>query len=219
MQGEELKVSIRGENLHLFKQCIKKLLESTFILKNKDEKLYKFISRESNRRDISDYMKMMGFDVKLQENCGVCMLIQNESNQDSIGLKRANVITFPTVQYRLLLILWKIYLDNLDKNKENYISKESLVEKINSCELLITRTELNSALKLFRKYNLIDFIEDGEGEAFNIELYPSLQFGYDLDQFTEIVKEYSLTESENTEVCNSDEESENNIEEGFEEGE
>ena len=41
----------------LFKRCIRKLLSSTFILRDKDEKLYAFISRESNRQDISEYLR------------------------------------------------------------------------------------------------------------------------------------------------------------------
>ncbi len=47
----------------MFKRCIRKLLESTFILRDKDDKLYQFASRESNRQDISDYLRMIGFDV------------------------------------------------------------------------------------------------------------------------------------------------------------
>lgn len=49
----KLSISIKEENNILFKRCVRKLLDSTFIVGDKDEKLYSFISRESNRQDIS----------------------------------------------------------------------------------------------------------------------------------------------------------------------
>lgn len=48
----KLSISIKEENNILFKRCVRKLLDSTFIVGDKDEKLYSFISRESNRQDI-----------------------------------------------------------------------------------------------------------------------------------------------------------------------
>ena len=54
MSSINLRIVIEEENSHSFKRCIRKLLESTFILRDKDEKLYQFVSRESNRQDISE---------------------------------------------------------------------------------------------------------------------------------------------------------------------
>ena len=55
MSDISLQMTIKEENNHLFKRCVRKLLESTFILREKDEKFYQFVSRESNRQDISEY--------------------------------------------------------------------------------------------------------------------------------------------------------------------
>ena len=60
MSDISLQIAIKEENAYLFKRCIRKLLESTFILRDKDEKLYQFVSRESNRQDISEYLRMIG---------------------------------------------------------------------------------------------------------------------------------------------------------------
>ena len=113
MSDISLQIAIKEENAYLFKRCIRKLLESTFILRDKDEKLYQFVSRESNRQDISEYLRMIGFDVIVEEKTGVCMLVASEEDADTVGLKRANVVTFSTLQYHLLLVLWKVYLENL----------------------------------------------------------------------------------------------------------
>lgn len=190
MSDISLHISVKEESLHLFKRSIRKLLESTFILRNKDEKLYQFVSRESNRQDISEYLRMIGFDVIVDDKTGVCMLIASEEDADTVGLKRANVVTFTTLQYHLLLVLWKVYLENLGYNEGNFATKGDLIDKIKSYGLPIVRTELNAAFRLFKKYSLINFSEDEDGEDMKIELYPSLQFGWDVPQFQTVVKEY-----------------------------
>ena len=113
MSDIHLQISVKEESMNLFKRSIRKLLESTFILQSRDEKLYQFVSRESNRQDISEYLRMIGFDVIVDEKTGICMLIASEEDVETVGLKRANVVTFTTLQYHLLLVLWKVYLENL----------------------------------------------------------------------------------------------------------
>lgn len=190
MSDIRLQISVKEESMNLFKRSIRKLLESTFILQSKDEKLYQFASRESNRQDISEYLRMIGFDVIVDEKTGVCMLIASEEDAEMVGLKRANVVTFTTLQYHLLLVLWKVYLENLGYNEGNFVTKGDLIDKIKSYDLPLVRAELNAAFRLFKKYCLINFNEDEEGEDMKIELYPSLQFGWDIPQFQTVVKEY-----------------------------
>ena len=111
MSDIQLNISIKEENNILFKRCIRKLLDSTFIVGEKEEKLYSFISRESNRQDISDYLRMIGFDVLVDTNVRIAMLKPYEADEETVGLKRANVVTFSTEQYHILLVLWEIYLE------------------------------------------------------------------------------------------------------------
>lgn len=219
MSDIRLQISVKEENMNLFKRSIRKLLESTFILQSKDEKLYQFVSREANRQDISEYLRMIGFDVIVDEKTGVCMLIASEEDAETVGLKRANVVTFTTLQYHLLLVLWKVYLENLGYNEGNFVTKGDLIDKIKSYGLPLVRTELNAAFRLFKKYSLINFNEDEEGEDVKIELYPSLQFGWDIPQFQTVVSEY-LKETPEDEEAQKDEDFANQINpEDFEEEE
>ena len=190
MSDISLHLSIKEENGILFKRCIRKLLSSTFILRDKDEKLYAFISRESNRQDISEYLRMIGFDVMVEDKSGVCMLCMSEEDEETVGLKRANVVSFTTTQYHLLLVLWKIYLENLGYSEGNFITKGDLIDKILSYGDIASKQELSAALKLFKKYSLINFSDNEEGEDMLIQLYPSLQFGWDIPQFETVVNEY-----------------------------
>ena len=193
-----LQMKIKEENSNLFKRCIRKLLASTFILRDKDEKMYAFALRESNRQDISEYLRMIGFDVMVEEKSGVCMLTASEEDEETVGLKRANVVTFSTLQYHLLLVLWKIYLENLGYSEGNFVTKGDLIDKIKSYDVQLTRTELTAAFRLFKKYSLINFNDDEEGEDMKIQLYPSLQFGWNLLQFQTVAREYLKEETEET---------------------
>lgn len=204
MSDIRLEISVKEESINLFKRSIRKLLESTFILQSKDEKLYQFVSRESNRQDISEYLRMIGFDVIIDEKTGVCMLIASEEDAETTGLKRANVVTFTTLQYHLLLVLWEVYLENLGYNEGNFVAKGDLIDKMKSYGLPLVRTDLNAAFRLFKKYSLINFDEEEEGEDMQIELYPSLQFGWDIPQIQAVAKEYLRESSENEEGQNSE---------------
>ena len=190
MSDISLQMTIKEENNHLFKRCVRKLLESTFILREKDEKFYQFVSRESNRQDISEYLRMIGFDVVVDDKMGVCMLTASEEDADTVGLKRANVVTFSTLQYHLLLVLWKVYLENLGYSEGNFVTKGDLIDKITSYGIVPTRAELNAAFRMFKKYSLINYSEHEDGEDMKIQLYPSLQFGWDLPQFQTVAEEY-----------------------------
>ena len=196
MSDISLQITIKEENSSLFKRCIRKLLESTFILRDKDERLYQFASRESNRQDISEYLRMIGFDMIVEEKTGVCMLTASEEDGDTVGLKRANVVTFSTLQYHLQLVLWKVYLEKLGYSEGNFVTKGDLIDQIRSYGVQLTRTELNAAFRLFKKYSLINFSDEEEGEDMKIQLYPSLQFGWDLPQFQTVAGEYLKEEPE-----------------------
>ena len=196
MSDISLHITVKEENGLLFKKCIRKLLESTFILQERDGKLYDFVSRESNWQDMSEYLRIIGFDLLVDDKAGVAMLIASEADMETVGLKRANVVTFTNLQYHLLLVLWKVYLENLGCNEGNFVTKGDLIDKIRDYGVLVVRTELNAAFKLFKKYSLINYSEQEEGEDMKIQLYPSLQFGWDLPQFKTVAGEYLKEDGE-----------------------
>ena len=190
MGNIKLSISRKEENNILFKRCVRKLLDSTFIVGDKDEKLYSFISRESNRQDISDYLRMIGFDVFVDTNVKIAMLKPYEADEDAVGLKRANVVSFTTEQYHLLLVLWEVYLENLGYSEENVVMRGDLIDKIKAYEVDVDKSRLSAAMKIFTKYDLIDYDIKDESEDAIITLYPSLQFGWDIAQFQTVAAEY-----------------------------
>jgi hypothetical protein len=210
MSDIKLNISIKEENNILFKRCVRKLLESTFIVEAKDEKLYALISRESNRQDISDYLRMIGFDVLVDTNVRIAMLRTHEADEDAVGLKRANIVTFTTEQYHLLLVLWEIYLESLGYNEENVVLLGDLIDKFKAYEVDIDSRRLSAAMELFKKYNLINFDSKDKSEDAIVTLYQSLQFGWDVAQFQTVSAEYmndreGVEEQEETEEMEEEE--------------
>lgn len=196
MSDINLNISIKEENNILFKRCVRKLLESTFIVGEKEEKLFSFIARESNKQDISDYLRMIGFDVLVDTNIKIAMLKPYEADEETVGLKRANVVTFSTEQYHILLVLWEIYLENLEHNYTNEVLKGDLIDKLKAYEVDADKKGLAIAIKLFKKYSLIDYDSKDNSEDAIITLYPSLQFGWDLAQFQTVTEEYIKKDSD-----------------------
>ena len=206
MSEIKLNISIKEEHNILFKRCVRKLLESTFIVGDKEEKLYSFIARESNRQDISDYLRMMGFDVFLDDHVRIAMLKACEADEETVGLKRANSVTFTAEQYHLLLVLWEVYLENLGYNEENLILRGDLIDKFKAYEVDVDSRKLAGAMELFKRYNLIDFDTKDKTEDAIITLYPSLQFGWDLTQFQTVAAEYMESGESTAEQGESEEE-------------
>ncbi len=200
MSDISLQLAIKEENSIIFKRSVRKLLDSTFVLRERDEKFYNFLARESNRQDVSAYLRVIGFDLFLDTKAGVAMLAASEDDADTVGLKRANVVTFTTLQYHLLLVLWKTYLEGVGYNEGVFVSKGDLIDKIKSYGINLVKSDLNTALKLFKKYSLINYSDADESkeEALEIRLYPSLQFGWDLPQFKTAVEEYLLEDEQET---------------------
>ena len=155
----------------------------------------------------------------MDEKTGVGMLIVSEEDEETVGLKRANVITFSNLQYHLLLVLWKVYLENLGYNEGNFVTKGDLIDKMKSYGIVILKQDLNVAFKLFKKYSLINYDENENGEDMKIQLYPSLQFGWDIAQFQAVAKEYLKLDEEQEEQDNSEDETDKIDPEEYEEEE
>ena len=202
MSGIHLEIEIPETDILMFKKAVRHLLDSTFVLKEKEEKLYRFIAREANRFEISQYLQAIGYDLIVEEKAGVAMLVISEQDEDTEGIRRSNIIQFNQLQYHLLLILWQAYLECLGSDDGTYIVMGNLVDRIRSYGVEVGSQELKSALKLFKKYVLINYNEDEKGEEAKIRLYPSLQFGWDLPQFKDIADSYLFgagTENEDAE--------------------
>lgn len=178
----------------LFKRVIRRLLDNTFIIKEKDEALYQFVKRSSNQLNISDYLKVIGYDITVSDEFGLVMLRQGDSDDDNAGLKRVSFKQFTGDETAILLILWEIYLAKLESQLNVYTTYGDLISRIKFYNLDIKTTVIVNALRVLKRFSLIDFnssdLTNSITEDLPIRLYPSLMFCMDADQMRTIMKEY-----------------------------
>ena len=167
------------------KRCIRKLLDCTFIVEEMNPDLFSFITYSSNENYIASVLNLMGYDLIVDRESRYVMLTQNKDDMDIAGLKTSNLRHLKKYEMYILLLLWIIYIQKGRFGKSVDIKRSELYEygKLYKCKF--KKNDLPNALKLFRKFNLINFSNKKE----EIRLYPTLQFALDKDELTNLVTE------------------------------
>lgn len=181
---------MKDEEAALFKRCIRKLLDTTFIIEERDEKLYQHISIESNQYDISAFLRMIGYDVIVEDKLRVAMLVQNETDLDTVGIKRSNLVKFDQTQVQMLLVLWLLYLEKVGFSEEIYVTVGDIIDKLKVYGANLSPAEFKAAFKIFKRFSLISFDDNDSEEDSKVKLYPSLQFCMDIGQLKKVMAEY-----------------------------
>lgn len=180
---------LRDEELVKFKRCIRKLLDSTFIVADKDPMLYDYLSYSSNRVDIANYLKIMGYDIVIDDDLEYAMLIQSEADADSVGLKRINHVSFSNNEVLTLLVLWMLFLERFGKKEETYIEFGDIIDMQKQYSISMSPNELKNALRTFKRFSLINYNDTDINSDTPVKLYPTLQFAMDKEQFKSVVRE------------------------------
>lgn len=181
---------MKDDEALLFKRCIRRLLDTTFIIEERDEKLYQYLSAESNHYDVSAFLRTIGYDVIVEDKLKVAMLIQNETDIDTVGLKRSNLVSFDSKQIQMLLTLWLLYLEKVGFSEEIYVTLGDIVDKLKVYGMEPAPSEFRAALKIFKRFSLISYDENETDENSKVKLYPSLQFCMDIAQLKQVMREY-----------------------------
>lgn len=177
-----------------FQKCARKLLEKTFIVRDKDEenrKMFYFISKNSDF--FTRYFSFMGFEILVHKDSGVAMLsnIVNENISSSVAVNR---FRFKKIESIVLCCLWTLLSDRLHRGSLDKVIKITLSDLNMELEKYdfkkpFDKGPLDEILKLFRKFNLIGTSGEIGDEDFTIILYPSLQFSLNENEFVSFVKD------------------------------
>lgn len=185
-----------GEDAYLFKRCIRKLLDATFIVEDRDEKLYEFIVSESNQYDVNTYLAAIGYKVVVEERMKVAMLQQADEDVETVGLKRLNLYRFDTKQIQLLMVLWGLFLERMGYSDPVYVTVGDIVDKCKIYQVMMKPSDFKDAYRIFKRFNLIDHSDDVGTEEGKVRLYPSLLFCMDIGQLRRVMEEYLESEDE-----------------------
>lgn len=184
------------EDAYLFKRCIRKLLDVTFIVADKDEKLYDFISSESNQYDVNTYLAAIGYKVVVEDRMKVAMLQQNDEDIETVGIKRINLFRFDQKQIRLLMVLWLLFLERMGYEEPVHVTVGEIIDKCKIYQISLTPADFKNAYRIFKRFSLIDFGDDIATEDGTVRLYPSLQFCMDIGQLKQVMAEYTQEDDE-----------------------
>ena len=180
-----------------FQKCARKLLEKTFIVRDKDEenrRMFYFISKNSDF--FTRYFTFMGFEILVHKDSGVAMLsnIVNENISSSVAVNR---FRFRKIESIVLCCLWTLLSDRLHRGSLDKVIKITLSDLNMELEKYdfkkpFDKGPLDEILKLFRKFNLIGTSGEIGDEDFTIILYPSLQFSLNENEFVSFVKDAEM---------------------------
>ena len=182
---------MKDEDAYLFKRCIRRLLDSTFIVADRDERLYEFISAEGNQYDINVYLGAIGYKVVVEDRMKVAMLQQADEDVDTVGLKRISLYRFNQKEIRLLLVVWMLFLERMGYTEPVFVTVGDIMDKCALYQIALTPAEIRGAYRVFKRFSLIDYNDDDiTKEDGVIRLYPSLQFCMDIGQLKQVVADY-----------------------------
>lgn len=196
--------SLSQKDREEFKKVCNRLLSVCFICKkNQNTKSdYYFILKYGE--EIGQYLGILGYRLEINEEYGVVQLI-NPQNYNRLNLKLFESI---------ILLILRILMD--EKKRELSLSGDTIIEvgeiqeKFMSLKIrdkLIDKTTLNNALKLFRRFNLIEPLDrDLTKEDSRILLYDSLLMavrGEDIRKVYQKIEIYRKGEENNEETYES----------------
>ncbi len=173
----------------LFQKCCRRLLKSTFIVRDKDEenkRAYYFVSKKLEH--FLAYFAYIGFDVVIDRDNGVVML-RNCADLSESGKIQSNRIALKKIESVVLCCLWTLYADRVRSGSLSQTILISVVdlnfelEKYGVKELIDNKRLITDILGLFAKYNLVEIKgKIGDPDCL-ICLYPSLPFALDMEEF------------------------------------
>ena len=179
------------------------MLDCTFIVADKDEKLYDFLASESHQYDVNTYLSAIGYKVVVEERMNVAMLQQADEDVETVGLKRLNLYRFDAKQTKLLMVLWLLFLERMGYADPVHITVGDIIDKCRIYQINMKPGDFKEAYRIFKRFSLIDYSDDITTEEGRVRLYPSLQFCMDIGQLKQVMAEYAQ-EEENSEIDNSD---------------
>lgn len=190
MAQVSVRMEMSEEDAILFQKCVDKLNRTTFIVEKKSPKLYAFVVRENNRLNLANYYRLSGWNLLIDEKVRVITKIPIDNGENKSNAKSGNVFRLSPLEKYLLLALWGEWTNLVGTSEDISITLGDLVDKMKIYNIGMDETKLTKALETFKHYDLIDCDLKNLSEDAPIILYPSLQMGFDIEQFKVIADRF-----------------------------
>ncbi len=153
-----------------FSDICNKLLANSFLARDKRDNKDSYFFVISYKEMFDEFFRVLNYELIVDKNLGAIQLV-SESVSHLYKLKKEESI--------ILLILRLLYQEKIKEttlNSNIVITANDIHEKYELLELRkrITKTDLVTVLRLFKKYNLLEPLGDITNSATQIVLFPTL---------------------------------------------
>lgn len=146
--------SLNQTEKNKFKDCANELISYTFLCRDKEDNKEDYYFVLGHQSLFANFFSIIGYELTIKQDLGI-LKITNENNSNILRLSRDNTV--------LLLILRLLYSESMKETSLNnniIVNVEDIQNKYDYLEIKqrLNKTDLVKALRLFRKYNLIEVI-------------------------------------------------------------
>lgn len=165
-----------------FRDIANKLLANTFLSRDKRDNKESYYFLMSYKEIFDEFFKILGYEIKLDMPTGSVML-EGAQASHTLKLRRDESI--------ILLILRVFYHEKMKETtlNENVVcSVSDIHDKYDYLEIKrkLNKTDLVSALRLFRRYNLIEVTGDLTSSACKVVILPTILMAVKSEDITEV---------------------------------
>ena len=165
-----------------FKDAANKLLAYTFLSRDKKDNKEAYYFLMSYKEVFDEFFQILGYEITLDMPTGSVML-SGASSQNTLKLRRDESI--------ILLILRLLYHEKMKDTSLNENIVCSVADIHTQYDILeikkkLNKTDLVSALRLFRRYNLIEVTGDLTSSACKVVILPTILMAIKSEDITEV---------------------------------
>ena len=198
-----------------FAKSIRTLLAKTFVVREKNEKVYNFCRNEANKIEINMYLEKIGYYIAVDSVLGVVQLKNTTELENEMGVRSDNLYSFNALE-QLYLMLFRQYYDEHPYEHPVNISRTAFLEQVLSYAPNEKKTTYTNTLRKLKYFNIISYTESKRAiDDFNITILPSIVFAIDEKRLESLLEEFESgvekTEEDETENIDVDAIAEQNI--------
>ena len=172
---------------NLFRDTANKLLATTFLCRDKKDNKESYYFLMSFKDLFDEFFKILGYEIILDTASG-CVMLDGASPSNTLKLKRDESI--------VLLILRLLYHEKAKDTSLNdniVCSVADIHTKYDYLQIKkkLNKTDLVSAVRLLRRYNLIEVTGDVTSSACRIVILPTILMAIQSEDVTEVYQTIS----------------------------
>ncbi len=191
--AQTLHIEIQDTYREIFRKTIEYLLANTFVIKAREDAMYRYLSNPSNLTNINSYFWLIGYTVYLNKDLGIAQL-QVVTKDDEPA--RYTTLRLDAATSRVLVLLAKIYQEQYESGKEVMsVTMRELTDQLEAYKIKGPNNQkkwIERALDIFKKHSIIDYDPHDLSEDKVIIIHDTIRLllGEHIDAFKENVSRY-----------------------------